>query len=410
MGNVIFIHPDGYSLQGWQAFRALEVGPDGNTAWDQLPALGVYRSHVRNSLGVTSHGGGTVHGYGIKVGLDSYGLDEGQPILSASGFDGSIMMEALQKGIRCGIVNSGHLAEPGTGAMLARVEKRSNRTGIVAEFLKSGAQVILGGGEIYFLPKGQIGKHGQPGVRDDQRNLIEEFQAAGYDVIYTLKELAALPDDTSKVLGLFAADNTYNDVSEEELAEQNLSAFNPDQPSVAEMMAHALRILSHQNQQFFLMVEEEGTDNFGNANNAFGVFEAYRRADACIAQAQTFLDTHPNTLVMTAADSDASGMQLLAIESLRGPFQLKDGKLPPISDTGAALDGVNGTGTEPFTSAPDRAGRRFQFGVLWPTRADLPGGVLARAQGMNADLLKPNVDNTDIYELIYQTLFGPLGD
>lgn len=406
VGNVIFIHPDGYSLQGWQAFRALEVGPDGNTAWDQLPALGVYRSHARNSLGMTSHGGATIHGYGVKVGLDSYGLDEGQPIPSASGFDGSVMMEAIEKGIRCGIINSGHLAEPGTGAMLARVEKRSNKTGIVAEFLKSGADVILGGGEIYFLPDGRIGEHGQPGVRKDQRNLIEEFQAAGYEVVYTLEELAALPDNTGRVLGLFAADNTYNDFPEEELLAQKRVPYNPGQPSVAEMTVHALRILSHQNRQFFLMVEEEGTDNFGNANNASGVFEAYRRADACIAQARAFLDAHPHTLLITAADSDASGMQLLAVESLRDPFQLKDGKLPPVSDNGAPIDGIDGAGSVPFTSAADRAGRRFQFGIVWPTRADLPGGVLVRAQGMHADLLKPNVDNTDIYKLIYLTLFG----
>jgi alkaline phosphatase len=406
VGNVIFIHPDGYSLQAWQAFRALEVGPDGNTAWDLLPALSLYRAHVRNSLAPTSHAGGTIHGYGIKVGRDSFGLDEGQPIVSASGFDGSLMMEAVSQGIRCGIINSGHLAEPGTAAMLARVKKRSNKTGIVAQFLNSGADIILGGGEIYFLPKGQVGKHGRPGVREDKRNLVTEFEQAGYQIVYQLEELAALPDQTDKVLGLFAADNTYNSESEETLEKKKLSPYNPGQPTVAEMTREALRLLSAQEGRFFLMVEEEGTDNFGNANNASGLFEAYRRADACIAVGRAFLETHPETLLLTAADSDASGMQLLVVDSLHGRHQLREGKLPPTSDTGAAIDGIQGSGSAPFTSAPDRQGQRFQFGVLWPTGADLPGAVVARADGLNAERLKANIDNTEIYDLIYLTLFG----
>lgn len=405
-GNVIFIHPDGYSLQGWQAYRALRFGPDGNTAWDLLPEVGIYRAHVRNSLSPTSNAGATIHGYGVKVGRDSYGLDEGQTITTPSGKTVSIMTEAIQHGIRSGIVNSGHLAEPGTGAMLAQVEKRSNQTGIVRQFLESGADVILGGGETLFLPRGTTGVHGQEGVREDNLNLVAEFEKAGYHVVYTLEELAALPDDTPRVLGLFAANNTYNDLTEEALREANLPAYNPNQPTVAEMTRHALRILSHGGRQFFLMVEEEGTDNFGNANNASGLFEAYRRADDCIAAGRDFISNRHDTLLLTAADSDASGMQLIALESMYGDFGLQNGNVPPASSVGAPLDGVNGARTKPFTSAPDRNGKQFQFAVAWPTRADVPGGVLARAEGFRADALPLNVDNTQLYPLIYEVLFG----
>jgi len=34
------------------------------------------------------------------------------------------------------------------------------------------------------------------------------------------------------------------------------------------------------------------------------------------------------------------------------------------------------------------------------------GGIVARAAGLNAALLPASVDNTDIYRLLYATLFG----
>ncbi|MEO0453320.1 MAG: alkaline phosphatase [Verrucomicrobiota bacterium] len=405
-GSVIFIHPDGYSLQAWQAYRALSVGPDGNTAWDLLPHLGVYRAHVRDSLAPTSHAGGTIHAYGIKVRRDSYGKDETESITSASGKPYSIMTEASNSGIRTGIINSGHLAEPGTGAMLAQVDSRKNREEIVSQMINSGADIILGGGEVLFLPEGIIGKHGEPGVRQDGRNLIQEAQKAGYQVVYTTEELQNLSSDTSKVLGLFAAEDTYNDESEEDLKAKNLTPYLPEAPDIALMTKHALRLFSASGKQFFLMIEEEGTDNFGNINNASGLFEAYRRADECIATAANYINEHPDTLLLTAADSDASGMQVIASQSFYGAHAMINGNLPARSDTGADVDGIAGTGTAPFTSAPDHAGNQFQFGIAWPTHADLPGGVIAKAAGMNAEKLPANVDNTYLFRLVYLTLFG----
>ncbi|MEM6822365.1 MAG: alkaline phosphatase [Verrucomicrobiota bacterium] len=406
-GNVIFIHPDGYSLSAWHAYRVLHIGPDGNLAWDQLPYLSVYRAHVRNSLAPTSHAGGTIHAYGVKVGRNSFGLDEGASIQSASGYSGSLMMEAIESGIRCGIVNSGHLAEPGTAAMLARVKSRKNRTEVVSQVLSSGAKVILGGGEILFLPTGTVGRHGRPGIRDDNRNLIEEAIADGFTVVYTSEELAALPDDTDKVLGLFVAEDTYNTVSEEKLRSRGLPPYNEDAPDVGEMTREALRFLSYGDDQFFLMVEEEATDNFANQNNASGLFEAYARADRAIAEGRSFIAERDDTLLITAADSNASGVQLIALLGQGKDKLLKpDGTLMEAMANGAPVDGVDGTGTQPFQSAPDAAGQTFSFAVAWPTSRDLPGGVLARAEGFNGDLLPPNLDNTGIYRILYQTLFG----
>ena len=70
------------------------------------------------------------------------------------------------------------------------------------------------------------------------------------------------------------------------------------------------------------------------------------------------------------------------------------------------LDGRGGTGTLPFVAAPDRFGHRFRFAVTWSSLSDLGAGVVARAHGLNAHLLPRNVDNTDMYRMMYATLFG----
>ena len=50
-------------------------------------------------------------------------------------------------------------------------------------------------------------------------------------------------------------------------------------PSVAEMTRAAIAVLSRAERGFFLVIEEEGTDNFSNANNAYGTLEAGQRAE-----------------------------------------------------------------------------------------------------------------------------------
>jgi len=80
--------------------------------------------------------------------------------------------------------------------------------------------------------------------------------------------------------------------------------------------------------------------------------------------------------------------------------------LPPTTRNGAPLDGRDGTGTPPFVSQPDRFGNSWPFGIAWASFDDDMGGIVAKAHGLNAYLLPSNVDNTDIYRMMYATLFG----
>lgn len=406
-GSVIFIHPDGTALNTWNAARIHLVGPDGMLEWDQLPHVGLYRSHYMDSLHPTSHGGGTVHAWGVKVVRDSYGLDGRTPIRARSGADKSVMQEALAAGLAAGVINSGHIAEPGSGVFLASSPRRTDFTGITRTILESGAEVILSGGEIYMLPAGMTGRHGAPGVRTDGLDLIAAARAAGYTVVYDRAELLAAAADpaTVKLLGVFAATDTYNYDTEEKLAAAGLPHYKPGTPDVADMTRAALQVFERLGRRFILAIEEEGTDNFANRYNAAGTFEALRRADAAIGVAREFLARHPDTLILTAADSDAGAMQIVDFGMQRTPDEPAP-ILPPVTKIGTPLDGVAGTGTPAFLSAPNAQGNRFWFGVSWGAPDDVIGGVVARAAGLNAHRLRVNLDNTQLYDLMWETLFG----
>ncbi|MGQ9483196.1 MAG: alkaline phosphatase, partial [Chloroflexus sp.] len=74
------------------------------------------------------------------------------------------------------------------------------------------------------------------------------------------------------------------------------------------------------------------------------------------------------------------------------------------------LDGRYGRNSPPFLSEPDAYGNRMAFAVSWVGTPDVSGGIISRAQGLNAiEMLRTfsgRFDNTDVYRLMYLTLFG----
>jgi len=401
-GNVIFFHPDGTALAGWNAIRVLYYGTDGELNWDRLSNIGLYQGHTKNTLTSSSEGGATMHAYGEKVELLSYGMDGNKPLTSGSGSNLSIMMEAKSEGINIGIINSGKIVEPGTGVFVASDESRGNEDAISKKIIESGADLIFSGGEENLLPLGVKGIFGL-GKRKDGLNVIELAKQLGYKVIYTKEELFSISNETEKVLGIFAHSHTFNDKSEEELIQLGLNNYQPEAPTLAEMTEAAIKFLSSKKGNFFLVVEEEGTDNFGNANNANGYFEALKRADDAIGVALNFYSKNPNTLIITAADSEAGGLEIYGFLEKDMP---RDKPLPLTAHNGAPLDGINGTSSKPFLTAKDKNGNQFQFAVAWSTNDDVYGSVIAKAEGLNSELMKGKIDNTEIYRIMYATLFG----
>ncbi len=402
--DVIFYHPDGTGVAHWNAMRYVTVGPDGEINWDKLPGMAIYMGHMKDALTATSHGGATTHAYGVKVRANSFGLDGDQEITAASGQKMSIMQEAKAAGRAIGIVQTGQVAEPGTAVFVASSKSRRAVDEIALKVVESGAEVIMAGGEKFMLPEGVTGRHGKGG-RKDKVNLIERAKELGYTVVYTREELAALDlSKTDKLFGVFAHVNTFSDQPEERNALEGKPNYLASAPTIAEMGKAALAILSRDPDGFFLVAEEEGTDNMSNNNNAIGQLEALKRADDGIAVFHDYVKSKPNTLLIMAADSDAGGMQVIGPDpdgarEAMGEINMRDNQ-------GAMVDGSEPTAFKPFMSAPDNEGKSWPFAIAWPTRADVSGAILVRAAGANSDRVKGKMDNTDIYKLMYMTLFG----
>jgi alkaline phosphatase len=401
IGNVIFIHPDGTGLADWNALRYLKVGPDSNLNWDKMKGVGLYQGHIRDRITSSSNGGATVHAYGVKADYHDFGMTDGQIPLSRSGKRMSIMQEAKQNGIFTGIINSGSIIEPGTSVFVSSSPKRSAYEDITKQVVQSGTDLIFSGGEEWFLPEGIKGKFCD-GKRIDGLNLIDWAKDNGYEIVYTKDELQNTSTDVERILGVFAKIHTFYDKTEEDLIKLGLPNYSETAPTLAEMTDFALNFLSCKG-QFLLVIEEEGTDNFGNRNNANGKLEALSRTDDAIGVVLNFIENNPKTMLITAADSEAGGLEVAGyeIDKLRGADLL-----PQRDKNGAPLDGINGTGTLPFLSAPDKNGKKFPFGIAWSCFGDVTGSVIARTHGLNSDKMCGKIDNTDIYRFMYLTLFG----
>ncbi|MEM1238129.1 MAG: alkaline phosphatase [Pseudomonadota bacterium] len=398
-GNVVFFHPDGTGVNHWLAARMHTVGPDGELNWDKLPALGVYTGHMADRVTGTSHGGATVHAYGVKVRADSFGMNETEELTAASGSDMSIAQEALAAGKAVALVQSGHIAEPGTAVFVASNESRSNTHDISRQVITSGAQVIMAGGERFLLPQGTQGRHGE-GQREDGLNLIEMAEAEGYTVVYTRDEMLALDTaSVDKVLGIFAHNHSFNDQERERNLIEGLPTYKETAPTIAEMAEVALAIVSRDEDGFFAVIEEEGTDNIANNMNAAGTLEALSRADAAVGSILDFMADRDDTMLIMAADSDAGGLQV---------YRQDAGPVDATTRGGGVLHGVQGAFGDAFETAPDKNGATHHYGIAWTGYSDVAGGILVRAAGINTDKIKPLMDSTDVYAVMYETLFGTL--
>jgi alkaline phosphatase len=519
-GSVIFFHPDGTGANHWSAARMYFKGPDGRLNWDRLPHMALYRGHMLNNLIGTSNGGATTHAFGYRVdGLGSFGKngdgDAAVFINGLSGYEGSIMREAANAGIPVGLVNDGHIGEPGTGCFLAEVGNRSDWQEITRQmvqgrpgFSDTAPWVIMGGGEADTRPVGRPLVHrnhnqergallnAQVSLRTDSLDLELDWNDNGsgntsndpremddWIVIKTRAEfqklkraLARNPNYAPHVLGLFAYQDTFNDRNEEDLIARGktdpllpmnyvgpLNGFGPgfrskasrlilwgdvpgeaghNPPTFKEMFQVTLTILDRaakqqlkpKNRKFFLVAEQEANDNFGNNDNAIGMLQALDDTDRAIRVARRYVKfLNPDTLILTAADSDAGGLQVTApyrnavvadagnINTTNFTFGFnanpaggspEPSPLPNVPDglEGRGQNAVAPGGTKMFLSEPDRIGQTMEFAISWPGTGDYAGAILSRAEGLNAELLNSRFsarfDNIDVYRMMYLTLFG----
>jgi alkaline phosphatase len=396
--SAIFLHPDGMGANTWMAVRLKEVGPDGRLAWDRLPAAAVYVGPMRDAVTASSRGGATTHAWGLRADRASFGTVGGvRPARSASGFAGPLMAEARAAGKAIGLVNSASITEAGTGAMLASSAAR-DEADIAAQLLAARPQIMLGGGEGWFLPTGTMGRHG-PGRRTDGRDLLAEARAAGVRLVFDARELAEAPVDDRPLLGLFATGATYEDVAEADLVAGRARLFVEGAPSWDVMVAAAIARLSRAPKGHFLVANHETTDDLAGDNNAAAVLTAGAQADRAVAAALAAVERDPGLTLIVASDSDCGGLVATGDDAVAGQV------LPTHDENGAPIDGDGALRTA-FLAAPDRAGKRLPFRVQWAASGDVSGGVVVRAKGPGAARVMGTMDSTDIFTALHAALFG----
>jgi len=205
----------------------------------------------------------------------------------------TILELAKDKGLATGLVTTSGITDATPAAFAAHVSDRGDEVSVADQELKLGVDILMGGRKQFFLPEASAG------VRKDGRNLLDEAKAKGYTVVGTAQELRAAP--VGKILGLFTQGNmTYE-----------IDRAKTQEPSLAEMTAKTLEVLSRNTKGFFAMIEGGRIDHAAHRNDVVGVIHDTLAFDAAVGVVLEFVRKNPQTLVIVTADHETGGMSVI---------------------------------------------------------------------------------------------------
>lgn len=194
---------------------------------------------------------------------------------------------ARRQGKAMGAVTTTRIVDASPAAFVTHSPSRYWYEEIAASFAAANLEVMLGGGRRYF----------EAGERADGADLMADL-CADAACVSTAAELAGYVADDRPLVGLFAEDDLGS------VAERPVS--------LPAMTAAALQRLSRDPDGFVVIVESEGTDNSGHANEPLEAITAEMlEFDDAIARALAFADANPGTLVIATADHETGGFALI---------------------------------------------------------------------------------------------------
>lgn len=179
------------------------------------------------------------------------------------------------KGIACGVVTLGNIADATPAAFYGHTRERNNTEEIIA-----------------YLPKG----------------MLTLLAGSGAD------ELGSLRNEIQKTYGLTTSIDSINLISgkviclDERMAK---AASEKNLPLLANTTKQAIEKLSANKQGFFLMVEGAKIDYAGHANSVPGAVVETLSFDLAVAEALKFADSNGETLVIVTADHETGGLTLI---------------------------------------------------------------------------------------------------
>jgi alkaline phosphatase len=352
--NIIILLGDGMGAAQRTAARIVKGGyAQGKTiealAMDTFPATALVKTASLNSVVTDSAPGMTSYVSGNKNNNNEEGVF---PDDTVDPFDNpriEYLSEYLHRtqGKALGIVTTADVFDATPAGNAVHTSNRGAGTGIVDQFFddraNTGLTVLMGGGRKWFLPAGTPGSErsdasdyafsasdahtaeivkrwrAAPGARDKDRDLIKDFEGAGFRYAATRSDLEAAAN-ADRLLGLFAYSNmnvALDKIDGRRGLKRGLTGsvvddFGfPDQPMLDEMAAKALQVLNKQPKGFVLMVEGASIDKQAHNMDTERWMLDTIEFDRAVAVARAYAVDHGDTLVIVTADHECSGAALI---------------------------------------------------------------------------------------------------
>jgi alkaline phosphatase len=350
--NVIILLGDGMGAAHRTAARIVAKGylqgkAQGRLAMDTFPYTGMVMTASLNSIITDSAPGMANYVNGNKAQNNQEGVF---PDDTSDAFDNP-RVEYLSeyfhrtKGKKLGIVTTADVFDATPAANAVHTSNRGNGTGIVDQYLDdrglTGLTVLMGGGRKWFLPNASnsvspqpangsqrrnstdyvlpadivTGWGAAPGVLDSARNLISDFQAAGFTYAPDHASMASA-SESKPLLGLFSYSNM--NVAADKIGKRRGTSTIvddygfPDQPMLDEMADKALKTLHAQSPHgFILMIEGASIDKRAHLMDTDRWIQETIEFDRAVQKAKDFAKTHGDTLVIVTADHECAGVALI---------------------------------------------------------------------------------------------------
>jgi len=206
----------------------------------------------------------------------------------------SVLEGAKLSGRSVGLVATSNVQHATPAAFSSHWPDRADYSEIARQQVYQDIDVVLGGGRQYLLPAGK------GGTRKGDENLIDVLRSKGYAFVANREEM--LKAASPKLWGMFADDALAYDLDRKSLL--------PGEPSLSEMTAKAIEVLSRNPKGFFLFVEGSKIDWASHANDPVGVISDVLAFDEAVGTALDFARKDGGTLVIALSDHGNGGMSI----------------------------------------------------------------------------------------------------
>lgn len=287
----------------------------------RMPVVGLITTRCLDRAVTDSAAAASAIATGQKVKYEAVSVDaEGKPLQTW-------LERAELEGKMTGLVTTARFYDGTPAAFAAHASHRNQSANIIAQMLRSGAEVIIGAG-LKALATPELS------------HVLADARQQGYTVATTRPELDAAAR-APRVLGVFP--------------EQPRDLDFPNAP-LPHLTRFALDRLRGHPAGFFLMVEHEGTDSASHQNNIPDVRASLTSFDDAVGIALDFAAKSGDTLVIVTSDHETGGLRVSETKAAR--FRLE---WSATDHTGVAVPvfafGVGAAGLAGFYDNTEVAGR-----------------------------------------------------